>query len=94
MVIKVLGSGCSKCKKLEEVVRKAVAEKGLNVEQHSDAAEHETQVSKSSVIIEKIADLKEIMAYGVMSTPALVIDEKVVSVGRLLSVTDVIKLLG
>jgi small redox-active disulfide protein 2 len=30
MVIKVLGSGCSKCKKLEENVRKAVAEKGLD----------------------------------------------------------------
>jgi small redox-active disulfide protein 2 len=89
MVIKVLGSGCSKCKKLEENVRKAVAELGWKVEQHSDVAKNETYVT-----VEKITDLKEIMSYGIMSTPALVIDEKVVSSGRLLSVSDVIKLLG
>ncbi len=76
MIIKVLGSGCSKCKKLEENVRKAVAEKGLEA------------------TVEKVTDLKVIMSYGVMSTPALIIDEKVVSAGRLLSVSDVVKLLG
>ncbi|MCD4651443.1 MAG: thioredoxin family protein, partial [Candidatus Cloacimonetes bacterium] len=34
--------------------------------------------------IEKITDMKQIMAYGIMTIPALVIDEKVVSVGKLL----------
>jgi hypothetical protein len=33
------------------------------------------------------------MAYGVMSTPALVIDEKVVSMGKLLSPADIAKLI-
>ncbi len=75
MTIKVLGSGCSKCKKLEENVRKAIAEKGIEA------------------VVEKVTDLKDIMAYGVMMTPAVVIDEKVVSTGKLLSVTDVIKLI-
>jgi len=76
MIIKVLGSGCSKCKKLEENVRKAIAEKGIDA------------------VVEKVTDLKDIMAYGVMMTPALVIDEKVVSAGKLLSVSDITKLLG
>lgn len=36
-----------------------------------------------------IGDITEIMKYGVMSTPALVIDGKVVSVGRVLSVEQI-----
>jgi small redox-active disulfide protein 2 len=75
MVIKVLGSGCSKCKKLEENVRKAIAEKGIGAE------------------VEKVTDLKAIMGYGVMMTPALVINEKVVSTGKLLNVQDILKLI-
>ena len=46
-----------------------------------------------SATVEKITDLQQIMGYGVMMTPALVIDEKVVSVGKLLSAEDVKKLL-
>ncbi len=34
-----------------------------------------------AVTIEKVEDLREIMAYGVMSTPGVVIDEKVVHAG-------------
>jgi len=41
----------------------------------------------------KVTDLKDIMAYGVMSTPALVIDEKVVSVGKVLKPKDIAKIL-
>jgi small redox-active disulfide protein 2 len=43
--------------------------------------------------IEKVTDLKTIMEYGVMMTPGLVIDGKVVSVGKLLSPDDIKKLL-
>lgn len=43
--------------------------------------------------IEKIEDIPSIIKYGVMSTPALVIDEKVVSTGKILSVRDIEKLL-
>jgi small redox-active disulfide protein 2 len=59
MIIKVLGSGCAKCKKLEQEAIKAVKEAGIEA------------------TIEKVSELKEIMDYGVMMTPALVIDEKV-----------------
>ncbi len=75
MIIKVLGTGCAKCKKLEENALKAIAETGL------DAS------------VEKVTDLNKIMDYGVMMTPALVIDDKVVAAGKLLSAGDIINLI-
>ncbi len=75
MIIKVLGTGCAKCKKLEEVARKAITESGVEA------------------TVEKVTELDKIMDYNVMMTPALVIDEKVVSAGKLLSVSDVVKLI-
>jgi small redox-active disulfide protein 2 len=71
MNIKVLGSGCDKCKKLEANVKEAIAEMGIEAN------------------VEKIEDFKQIMAYGVMQTPALVVDEKVKSVGKLLKPDEV-----
>ena len=44
--------------------------------------------------IEKITDFAQIAAYGVMSTPALVIDGKVVAVGKVLSSSEIVPLLG
>lgn len=46
-----------------------------------------------SVDVEYITDMQKIMEYGVMSMPALVVNEKVVSMGKVLNVTDVEKLL-
>lgn len=43
--------------------------------------------------IQKVTDFKEIMAYGVMTTPALVIDEKVVSFGKVLKPKEIVKIL-
>lgn len=43
--------------------------------------------------VSKVEDFKEIMKYGVMSTPTLVINEKVVSVGKVLKTNDIVKLL-
>jgi len=43
--------------------------------------------------VENIGDYKDIMKYGVMSTPALVIDEKVVAMGKMLSVEQIEKLI-
>lgn len=43
--------------------------------------------------IEHVADFAEIAAYGVMSTPALVVDGKVVSYGKILKKDDAIKLI-
>ncbi len=43
-----------------------------------------------SAVIQKVEDYQEISSYGIMSTPGLVIDEKVVSQGRVPTV-DAIK---
>lgn len=44
--------------------------------------------------VEKVEDIKEIMKYKVMSTPALVIDENLVSTGKLLTVNELKKMLS
>ena len=75
MKIEVLGTGCSKCKTLEEATKQAVAQSGQFAQ------------------IEKVEDIMKIMEYGVMSTPALVIDGKVVSTGKLLSVNEIAELI-
>lgn len=75
MIIKVLGTGCANCKKLEAHTREAVKELGIDA------------------TVEKVEDVQGIIAYGVMKTPALVVDETVKSMGRVLSVEDVKQLL-
>lgn len=64
--IKVLGSGCPKCSELEDNVRAALIELGIDT------------------TVDHVTDLAQIVSYGVMSTPALVVDGKVVSYGRVL----------
>ena len=61
-----MGSGCAKCNALEQAVRAALAELGMET-----AVEH-------------VTDFVQIASYGVMTTPALVVDGKVVSCGRVL----------
>ncbi|WP_101047957.1 thioredoxin family protein [Macromonas nakdongensis] len=63
--IKILGSGCANCKKLEAVARDAVAASGVEAD------------------VEKVTDMKAILAYDILSTPALVINEQVVASGRI-----------
>ena len=75
MKIEILGTGCTKCKNLEEATKQAVAKIG---------GFHE---------VKKVEDIVEIMNYGVMSTPALVVDGVVKSSGKVLSVDDVFNLL-
>jgi len=73
MEIKILGSGCANCKKLEGNTRKALKE--LNTEAN----------------ITKVEDIKDIMKYGVMRTPAIVINEKVKMFGKVCTVTEIKK---
>lgn len=46
-----------------------------------------------SVEVEYVTDMEKVMAYGVMSMPAIVVNEKVVSMGKVLKVADVMALL-
>lgn len=75
MVIKVLGSGCASCQRLEGLARKAVGQLGIEAE------------------VVKVTDIAEIMGYGVMSTPALVVDEQLKVAGRVPSYDDVVTIL-
>jgi len=76
MTIEILGTGCAKCRALEENVKQAVAKSGKFAQ------------------IKKVEDITEIMKYGVMSTPGLVVDSKVVSVGKVLPVDEIVKLIS
>ncbi|KUP09742.1 redox-active disulfide protein 2 [Bacillus coahuilensis m2-6] len=51
------------------------------------------ELSKDADVV-KVTEMEEIMAYGVMSTPALVVDEKVVSYGKVLKPKDIVKFLN
>lgn len=71
MIIKILGSGCKKCRALEENTKLALQTAGISAD------------------IEKVTDFVAIAGYGIMSTPGLVIDENVVSTGRVLSALQI-----
>jgi len=65
MKIEILGTGCAKCQKLEELVHEAIKAAGVEAE------------------ISKVKDIKQIMTYGVMTTPGLVIDGQVKIAGKM-----------
>ena len=71
LTIKVLGSGCANCKRVEQIVRKIVTEMSLEAE------------------VIKVTDYNDIASYNILSTPGLVINEKVVSYGRIPSPGEV-----
>lgn len=50
------------------------------------------ELNKEAEIV-KVTEMKEIIAYGVMSTPSLVIDEKVVSTGKVLKPKELVKII-
>jgi small redox-active disulfide protein 2 len=69
--LKILGSGCSKCKALEKLTTEVVKESNIQAD------------------VQKVEDIMQIMNYRVMSTPALVVNEKVVFSGRVPSKSEI-----
>jgi small redox-active disulfide protein 2 len=71
MDIKILGTGCPKCKTLEKLTREVVEQNGINA------------------TITKVEDIVDILKYNIMSTPALVVNEKVEIKGRVPSADEI-----
>jgi small redox-active disulfide protein 2 len=76
MEVKILGSGCPNCKRLEKTARQALDEMGVEA------------------TVTKVTDFGDIMAYNIIATPGLVIDEKVVSSGRVPSKAEVTSMIA
>jgi small redox-active disulfide protein 2 len=76
LTVKILGSGCANCRKLEAVSREAAASAGLEAE------------------FIKVTDMRAIMAYDLLSTPGLVINDKLVSSGRIPTQAEVRQWMG
>ncbi len=68
--IKILGTGCPNCKKLEAVTRQVLEADGIEAE------------------IQKVTEMEDIMTFGILSTPGLVINDKVYSYGRIPNSTE------
>ncbi len=75
MEIKILGPGCSNCKRLYAEAEKAVA------------------LSGQPATITKVETIEEIVDYGILRTPGLVIDEKVVASGRIPSAAEIVTMI-
>jgi len=76
MDIKVLGTGCTRCKTAHEMVKEAVVEAGVDAQ------------------IEHITDIKKIGKYGVLSTPAVVVNGDVKCVGKIPEKEEIMIWLG
>ena len=76
MIIKILGSGCANCHRLEANATEALATLGLQA------------------TIEKVTDFGDIASYGVMKTPGLVVDERVLVSGRVPDAKEIAALLS
>jgi len=74
-IVKILGTGCSKCKQTMAIVTDVVNENNIDAR------------------IEKVEDIMDIMKYNVMSTPSVVIDERVIIKGRVPSKSELIEIL-
>ena len=74
MKIQVLGTGCPNCKKTAEIMRQAAIKMGL--------------AEGSDYLIEKVETINDIMKFGIIMTPGVVIDGKVISSGRVPNLSE------
>jgi small redox-active disulfide protein 2 len=74
--IQILGMGCQKCNRLQELSEQAANELGIEY------------------TVEKVKDMKRIMDFGVMVTPALVVDGVVKVAGKVPSLDEIKKIIG
>lgn len=77
MEIKVLGTGCAKCKTTCQTIEKVIGENNLD-----------------DVKLMKVEDIVEILNYGIMATPAVVVDGVVKIKGHVPSEKEVKQILG
>ena len=75
-VVKVLGSGCANCKRLEQIIRQAL--ETLAIED-----------PELEATIGHIEDPAEIKKYPILFTPRLVVNDKLVCAGRIPSEAEV-----
>ena len=76
MEIKVLGSGCAKCKTTYEMIEKIVKENQLDA------------------TLSKVEDIVELLNYGIMTTPAIVVDGEVKLKGHVPTESEIKRILG
>jgi small redox-active disulfide protein 2 len=78
LTIKVLGPGCRNCQTLADKAKEA-----LEVVAESQPEDFEATVLK-------VTQTEEFMKYGLLYTPGLVVNEKLVSAGRIPEVKEII----
>lgn len=71
MELKVLGTGCPRCRKVYANAKQAIADLGIDVK------------------LEKVEDIDEIISFGVLMTPAVVINGRVRASGRIPSTAEI-----
>ena len=74
--IEILGPGCANCKKTEEAVRKALTDIGWKEGQ--------------DFTLTKVQNMADIAARGILMTPGVIVDGKVVSTGKVPKVGEII----
>ncbi len=72
MKIKILGTGCPNCQKLQKNVEQAILE-----------------IQSNNISVVKVEDIDKIIGFGIISTPALVIDEKIITSGRIPDIEEI-----